>query len=156
MGGNKSKGLSAEDLDYLKRRVSFSKEEIIDWHKEYRKYCNHGRYMTVEQFKEVYARIFDGDASSFAEHVFRTFDHNGDGKVDFKEFLIGLSLTASTNKDKKLKWAFSIMTPTIIKPQDVATPEMITEKLFRKIDRNNDNAITWEEFRDGAMTFMND
>merc|ERR1712179_555192 len=108
MGGKKSKGLSVEDLDYLKRRVSFSTEEIVDWHKEYRKFCNHGRYMTVEQFKKVYARIFDGDASSFAEHVFRTFDHNGDGKVDFKEFLIGLSFTASANKDKKLKWAFSM------------------------------------------------
>lgn len=43
------------------------------------------------------------------------------------------------------------MTPTIMKPPDVATPELMTNKLFKKLDENGDKLISFEEFKTGAI-----
>ena len=40
--------------------------------------------LTMREFREVYNSVFDGDADEFVKHLFRSFDMDGDGYVDFK------------------------------------------------------------------------
>ena len=52
--------------------------------------------------------MFDdlGNAEEFCSHVFRTFDSDNNGFIDFKEFLLAIDVTSAGSPEQKLNWAF--------------------------------------------------
>ena len=51
--------------------------------------------MAESEFIEMYQGLFPkGDAQKFASLTFNSFDKNGDGGVDFKEFICALYITS--------------------------------------------------------------
>ena len=127
--------------------------------------------MTVKQFKEMYAEYFDGDASEFASHVFRTFDKDSSGFIDFREFVTSLSITSRGSLDEKLEWAFTVydvdgdggitkdeMTEIILaiyrmygdNLKDKEPPLGRTQRIFQEFDSNQDGVLSMEEFIQGA------
>ena len=49
-----------------------------------------------------------GDVSNLADHIFDAYDMDGNGMVDFKEFLCTVNLATNGTVDEKLKWAFRL------------------------------------------------
>jgi len=175
MGKKNSKVKLPEDTKaFLKRCTNFSDKELKKWYQTFSKVCANDR-MTIEQFQKIYAYFFmEGDSSQFATHVFRTFDKNGDGTIDFKEFMCGLSITMHGGKDEKLIWAFNmtdidnsgsitkdelgamiqsiyeLMGRSDFEESNVPDPAKLASHLFEKLDKDSDGDVTLQEFISAA------
>ncbi|CAF1472386.1 unnamed protein product [Adineta ricciae] len=110
------KKLSKSDLEFLEENTEFTKDQIIEWYEGFivstNQYgnldCPNGE-LTKKKFIQVYRQFFpNGQAEAFCTHIFRTFDADNSGKIDFKEFLMAINITAKGNPEKKLKWAFKM------------------------------------------------
>lgn len=107
MGKRHSK-LAPRTLAELRDQTNFTVEEIQDWYKEFKSKWPKG-VLTSEEFKKEYSTFFPlGDASEFAKHVFRVFDQNADGKLDFREFVCGFSIVLRGRVEDKLKFSFQM------------------------------------------------
>lgn len=177
-GGKKNKNkLTAEDIQELRLSTEFTEDELHKWHKAFREKCPNGK-MSPKKFSELYTNHYStSDASIFAGHVFRTFDKNRDGTIDFHEFIQGLSIISRGSQEQKLRWAFEMYdsdsSGTVSRaemleivrgifrlsgdkinlPRDENTPEKFTNKLMAKLDRDNDGTITQNEFVRGVQCY---
>lgn len=181
MGSSKSKvkSLNPKTVADLQKNVDvdFTREEIEEWFREYQASLGKGMTrLTMKEFKEVYNSVFDGDASAFVEHLFRSFDMDMDGFVDFKEFIVGLCVSGSEKPETKLKWAFKmydidgngfvsrtemasmlkaiyrmISTDLSNTKEDIKTIDQLVNTFFESADRNHDDAISRDEFVQGVQ-----
>ena len=55
----------------------------------------------------MYKSFFpSGGGEKFCEHMFRGFDSDRSGIIDFKKFLIAINITRNGSPEDKLHWAF--------------------------------------------------
>lgn len=174
MGNKNSKQkLSKEDLNFLKSNTCFTEKQIKKWYKGFIKDCPSGQ-LCRKKFIEVYSGFFpDGNADEFCTHVFRTFDKDNSGIIDFNEFLLAINITSSGKPEEKLNWAFQmydidgngtiekkemeeiikaiyVMLGTSVDAENM-TPEKRTDEIFKKMDINNDGVLEKDEFINGCM-----
>lgn len=170
---SKKKKLSSEELNFLKNNTNFTEEQIKEWHRGFYQDCPNGQ-LTRKKFLEVYKQFFpSGNAETFCDHVFRTFDQDNSGAIDFKEFLLAINVTSSGSPEQKLEWAFKMydidnsstielsemvkiiqaiyemLGADVSKMQE--TPEVRARRIFEKMDLNSDGKLTEEEFTKGCL-----
>lgn len=108
MGNTKSSALSKELLEDLKSNTKYTEAELCTWYQSFLKECPGGK-ISKEQFEGIYASFFpNADPTEYARHVFRSFDTNADGTLDFKEYIVALHLTSGGKTLQKLEWAFAL------------------------------------------------
>uniref|UniRef100_A0AAQ4QBR1 Recoverin 2 n=1 Tax=Gasterosteus aculeatus aculeatus TaxID=481459 RepID=A0AAQ4QBR1_GASAC len=154
-----------------RRRVGGKGQEQLEV-----KQCPTGR-ITPEEFEQIYSRFFpDSDAKTYARHVFRSFDTNDDGTLDFKEYIIALHMTSTGKTTRKLEWAFSLfdvdkngyinktevteICQAIFKlipkeeqsklPEDENTPEKRANKLWAYFEKKDNGRLAEGEFIKGV------
>merc|ERR1712055_725538 len=162
MGAQSSRqGLSKDDLEFLEHNTSYDKDTIYDIYKGIMADCPKGK-LTPATFCEIYGKCFPtGNAQEFCKHVFRTFDSDKNGVIDFKEFLVSINVTSSGSPHQKLNWAFSMydvdgngyidleeMTKLvksiykIIGTRQSNDPMERAKEIFEKMDIDSDGKVT--------------
>jgi len=175
MGQQKTK-LRPEVLEKLTKETKFSEAELHQWHKGFMHDCPSGK-LSYEEFQGIYKQFFpQGNSDKFAKFVFKTFDVNKDGTVEFEEFITALSVTSRGSLEDKLNWAFhlydldndgyitktemlsivesifSMVGESVNLPAEENTPQKRVDKIFSLMDKNGDGRLTQEEFLIGAKS----
>ncbi|XP_034077205.1 guanylyl cyclase-activating protein 2-like [Gymnodraco acuticeps] len=130
----------------------------------------------LHEFKRFFGVAATGEASDYAESMFRAFDRNRDNKIDFLEFVAALNLVFRGELEPKLRWSFKVYDQdcngyvdrdelkAIInsiykikkgtkKDEDdfKLTVDEAVDRLLRAVDTDNDGHINMEEFIRGAQ-----
>ncbi|XP_071356896.1 visinin-like [Trachinotus anak] len=177
MGNSKSGAVSKEILEDLKLNTKFSETEIVQWYENFKRQCPTGR-ISKEEFQAIYSKFFpESEANTYAQHVFRSFDTNDDGTLDFKEYIIALHMTSTGKTTRKLEWAFSLfdvdkngyITKSEVKeictaifklipedelanlPEDENTADKRADKLWKFFEKGENDRVAEGEFIEGVM-----
>lgn len=164
--------LSKDDLKSLRLATYFDKRELQQWYKGFLRDCPLGQ-LSEEEFSKVFKQFFPfGDPTDYCRYLFRVFDVDNSKYIDFKEFIIALSITSRGSLDQKLNWSFKLydssksgkitykevlavisaiykMIGSIVAlPEDEKTPEARATKFFTLLEKDkNSDTINLEDFK---------
>ncbi len=78
------------------------------WYKGFKSDCPDGN-LKREKILEVVQLILPPDeGEAFVDQIFRIFDKDGNGSIDFKEFMMATDMTSAGTPEEKLKWTFKV------------------------------------------------
>ena len=166
--------LCKDEVDFLQRHTSLDRASIKHWYKGFRRSCPTGQ-LGREQFAGIY-KLFSphGNTEEYCDHIFRTFDKDKNGTIDFSEFLLAMNIMGNGTVEEKLMWSFKMfdidengtidlneMTKVIQSIYDMLGPNALTLTdfspqaraitIFSRLDKNGDQLITQQEFVRGCL-----
>jgi len=89
--------------DFVSR---YEEGEILEWYDGFMQDCPSGKLtqgIFIAMFKEFFPA---SNPVEFAKSIFRTFDKDHNGYIDFTEFLLAIDVTSAGSATDRLKWAF--------------------------------------------------
>ncbi|XP_063045199.1 guanylyl cyclase-activating protein 2-like [Engraulis encrasicolus] len=147
---------------------------LQDMYKKFVTECPSG-VLFLHEFKRFFGVDSSGEASDYAENMFRAFDKNGDNTIDFLEFVAALNLVFRGDLEHKLRWSFKVydkdgngfidktelraIIDSIYRIKKASKKDTeclqavdeVCERIFQAIDADGDGQINMEEFLEGAL-----
>ncbi|KAG7219516.1 hypothetical protein INR49_019025 [Caranx melampygus] len=148
-------------------------KHIQELYRKFTSECPSGN-LHLHEFKKIFGITSNSteEETAYMENVFRSFDTNQDGKIDFMEYVAAVHLVLRGKLEDKLKWSFKVydrdgngcldrqevrqVVKIIYKikkhndPSITVNIDDICDRIFELVDKNNDSQISLEEFIEGA------
>merc|ERR1712142_1379719 len=121
-----------------------------------------------KSFHSMMKECYPGtDTEKLERHIFRMYDTNKDGHIDFREFMIVLYVMSNGTPEENLKQIFRVFDinndgfislkelQRIVKDlfhlineenADEASQELLAQSAFNEMDENHDGQVSEEEF----------
>lgn len=169
----KQENISKDDLEFLLKNTHYNEKDILELYKGFMQDCPDGR-LTPTKFLQMYQLFFpQGNADQFCDYVFRCFDIDRNGLIDFKEFMLAIGITSGGSAEEKLKWVFRLydtdrdgvveqseMSNIVFSIYDMVGASsrdelaLASEKarnMFKRMDSDSDGLLTETEFLTACM-----
>jgi Ca2+-binding EF-hand superfamily protein len=93
--------LTEDDVKMLEDNTDLKREKILEWFEDFKKECKNGE-LDKKNFTRFYKELMPNhsNADKFCEFVFKAFDKDHSGSIDFTEFLLSFSITARGNVEE--------------------------------------------------------
>merc|ERR1712156_740285 len=165
--------LTNEDFEFIAKNTALTKVQVESRYQNFLKLHPDGR-ISRKSFHSMMKECYPGaDTEKLERHIFRMYDTNEDGHIDFREFMIVLYVMSNGSPEENLKQIFRVFDinndgsislkelQRIVKDlfhlineknADLASQEVLAESAFQEMDENQDGQITQEEFIEACMT----
>ena len=168
MGSHNGKPvLREEDIAALSESSGMEGGKIVEMFDTFIAESPKGR-MKPKEFREFMSKALpEKDSNKMEKHVFRIYDANNDGFIDFEEFMIVFHIMSAGNHEEVLRKIFRVFDVnsdgTITKKEmarliedmyglikseapNIGDKKSVVEKAFDEMDENSDGEITESEF----------
>ena len=100
--------MTQKDVEFIKLHTSYDEISIKKWYEDFKQACPDGR-INPDMFVNMCNALSSGsNHEQFCKHVFRAFDTDQNGYIDFRELLLFWNMMDTGSDKDKLKWAFRI------------------------------------------------
>merc|ERR1712066_159406 len=159
--------LNEEDLSYIARNTAMDKDSVEKQYQNFLKKHPDGR-ISRKSFHTMMKECYPGaDTEKLEKHIFRMYDSNKDGHIDFREFMIVLYIMSNGSPEENLKQIFRVFDINndgrinlaemkrivndlfkLIDEKDIesASQEILVKNAFSEMDEDGDGEISEEEF----------
>lgn len=98
-------------LDKVVDETHFSKNEIRSIYRAFKE-TSPNAVINKSILREKFAELFPhGDIEHYSDLLFDTFDNDGNGTINFQEFVKALSVLCRGTLDEKLDWLYKLYDP---------------------------------------------
>lgn len=159
--------MDQKELESLMSKTSLEEQEVKDMFIGFMNEYPKGE-MTMEEFIET----CDEETKDMAESLFKVFDKDGSGTMDFWEYMLASNATCLTSPEEKLNWIFDVfdkdcggtidpdesrdVVKSLFQMAGIELEEEILaqrmEEMLKAIDVDGDGEITKDEFIKNALT----
>ena len=159
--------LSEENIKTLSQSSGLEEIEIIQMFEDFLKRNPEGR-LNQRDFRELMSQSLPGkDISKMEKHVFRIYDSDNDGFINFEEFLCVFHIMSDGSNEEVLRKVFRVfdvnsdgrisrkeMTSlvkdmySLLKRNNsvVAPQDTLADDAFAEMDKDGDGQVTEDEF----------